>query len=429
MKDGDKAGLSDRLSPGVILLFAVAGGLSVANIYYAQPLLEVMARELSISPASIGIVVTVTQIGYALGLIFIVPLGDLLERRRLIVGQAILSSVALIIVSQAPTATVLLVGMVAVGLLAVVVQVLVAFAASLAAPAERGRVVGSVTSGIVIGILLARFVSGVLADLGGWRSVYLASAMLTLLMAALLSRTLPRQEQGSEVPSYPALLRSMLVLFIEEPVLRIRAVIGLLIFATFSTFWTSIVLPLSAPPLLLSHTEVGLLGLAGVAGALAAGGAGRMADQGQGQRTTGISLSLMLVAWIPIVLTRVSLWALIVGVIVLDLAIQAVHVTNQSMIFAVRPEARSRLVAGYMVFYSLGSASGSIASTLVYSWAGWTGVCVLGAAISTLALLFWATTRHVTGAAHSTRHVNSSERGASSRTSEQLVASPSRQAR
>ncbi|QRK04823.1 MFS transporter [Archangium violaceum] len=418
-----------RLSPGVVLLFAVACGLSVANIYYAQPLLDVMARDLSISPASIGIVVTVTQMGYALGLIFIVPLGDLLDRRRLIVGQATLSAMALLLVSQAPTATVLLAGMVVVGLLAVVVQVLVAFAAALAEPAERGRVVGSVTSGVVIGILLARFVSGVLADLGGWRSVYLASAMLTLLMAALLSRTLPRQEKGSEVPSYPALLRSVLVLFLEEPVLRIRAVIGLLIFATFSTFWTSMVLPLSAPPILLSHTEIGLFGLAGVAGALAAGGAGRLADRGQGQRTTGLSLALMLAAWIPIVFTHVSLGALIIGVIVLDLAIQAVHVTNQSMIFAVRPEARSRLVGGYMVFYSMGSASGSIASTLVYSWGGWLGVCALGAAISTVALLFWAATRHLTGEAHSERHVNSSERGASSRTSEQLDASPSRQAR
>jgi len=381
------------LSRSVILIFAAACGLSVANVYYAQPMLDEMARDFAISPAAIGIVVTATQIGYALGLLFIVPLGDFLDRRRLIVTQSVASALALTVVGFAPTAGVLLTGMVAVGLLAVAVQVLVAFAASLAAPAERGRIVGTVTSGVVLGILLARFVAGFLADIGGWRSVYLASAFLTLLMAILLFWVLPRHKTVNATTSYPKLLRSTVMLLIEEPILRVRAVFAMLIFATFGVLWTSMVLPLSAPPFFLSHTEVGLFGLAGVAGALAAGRAGYLADRGWEQWTTGISLALMLAAWIPIAMIGISLWALIVGVVILDLAVQAIHVTNQSMILAVRPDAGSRLIGGYMVFYSIGSASGSIASTMVYAWAGWLGVCILGATISAVALLFWAATR------------------------------------
>jgi predicted MFS family arabinose efflux permease len=317
------------LSRSVILIFAAACGLSVANVYYAQPLLDAMARDFAISPASIGIVVTATQIGYALGLLLIVPLGDFLDRRRLIVAQSVASALALTIVGLAPTAGVLLTGMVAVGLLAVAVQVLVAFAASLAAPAERGRIVGTVTSGVVLGILLARFAAGLLADIGGWRSVYLASAVVTLLMAILLFRILPRHKTVNAATSYPKLLRSTVMLFVEEPILRVRAVLAMLIFATFGVLWTSMVLPLSAPPFFLSHTEVGLFGLAGVAGALTAGRAGYLADRGWGERTTGISLALMLAAWIPIAMIGISLWWLVAGVVILDLAVQAVHVTNQ----------------------------------------------------------------------------------------------------
>jgi predicted MFS family arabinose efflux permease len=381
------------LPQGLVLVFALACGLSVANIYFALPLLDAMARDFSIAPAAIGMVVTMTQIGYALGLVLIVPLGDLLDRRRLIVGQATLSVLALIAVGLAPTAFVLMAGMIVVGLLAVVVQVLVAFAASLARPAERGRAVGTVTSGVVIGILLARLVSGVLADLGGWRSVYLCSAALMLVMAGLLLRMLPHHPRAGTAPSYLKLIGSLATLFREEPVLRTRGVIALLIFASFNVLWAPLALPLASPPLSLSHSAIGLFGLAGLAGALAAGRAGHLADRGLAERTTGISLALMLAAWLPIALLHSSLWALAIGVILFDLAIQAVHVTNQSLIFAVRPEARSRLVAGYMVFYSIGSASGAIASTSVYAAAGWIGVCGLGAAIALLALLFWGATR------------------------------------
>lgn len=379
-----------ELSPAITLLFAIACGLSVANIYFAQPLLDAMAHDFGIDPAAIGIVVTLTQAGYAVGLMLIVPLGDLWDRRRLIVGQTMLSAIALVVVGTASNAAMLLGGMVLVGFLAVVVQVLVAFAATLAAPAERGRAIGTVTSGVVSGILLARFVSGTLADIGGWRTVYLVSAALMLVMAALLARVLPRQQPKAIAgSSYVQLLRSTAALFVQEPILRERALFALLIFANLNVFWTSVVLPLSAPPLSLSHTMIGLLGIAGVAGALAARNAGRLADLGWAQRTTGLSLMLMLAAWVPIACLHTSLWLLVAGVLMLDLALQAVHVTNQSLIVAARPEAASRLVGGYMVFYSVGSAAGAIASTIVYAMAGWIGVCALGATISAGALLFW----------------------------------------
>lgn len=387
----DNGGISaSRLSPATALLFAVACGLSVANIYFAQPLLDTIAGDLDITPAVIGIVVTLTQIGYAFGLMLIVPLGDLVDRRRLIVGQTVLSAIALVIVGTASNALVLLAGMVLVGLLAVVIQVLVAYAAILATPAERGRTIGTVTSGVVSGILLARFAAGALADIGGWRTVYLTSAALTLVLAALLARALPRhQPQAMAGISYAKLLRSTVALFIQEPILRERATFALLIFASFSVFWSSIVLPLASPPFSLSHTTIGMLGIAGLAGALAARNSGRLADRGWAQRTTGLALLLMLAGWAAIACLHTSLWLVVGGVVMIDLAVQAVHVTNQSLIVAARPDAASRLVGGYMVFYSIGTGFGAISSTVAYAMAGWIGVCVLGAAISAVALLFW----------------------------------------
>jgi predicted MFS family arabinose efflux permease len=384
------------LSRTVTLLFSVACGLAVANVYYAQPLLDTMADEFGISHATVGLVITITQIGYGLGLLLVVPLGDRLNRRRLIIGQSLLSVLALLTVAAAPSGTVLLAGMGAVGLLAVVTQVLVAYAAALALPAERGRVVGVVTSGIIIGILLARTVSGALSDLFGWRSVYIVSAVATLVIVALLAKVLPRREDRSTPMAYPKLIGSVFTLFIEEPVLRVRAILALLIFTAITILWTPMVLPLSAPPFSLSHTEVGLFGLAGAMGAVGAARAGRLADRGHAQRTTGIALAIMLVSWLPIALLPQSVWGLIIGVVTIDFGLQSVHVANQSLIYRVRPEARSRLTAGYMIFYSVGSATGSIVSTLVYARAGWTGVCLLGAAISAAAFVFWALTRHLT---------------------------------
>ncbi|MCI8211689.1 MFS transporter [Pseudomonas sp. S25] len=382
-----------ELSPVLTLLLSITCALAVANVYFAQPLLDSMAQSLGVEPGMIGIVVTATQIGYGVGLIFIVPLGDLLNRKTLILTQVLLSAVSLVVVGAAQQWSDLLGAMISVGLMAVVVQVVVAYVAALSTPSRRGQAVGTVTSGIVLGILLARFTSGVIADIAGWRVVYFVSAGLMLTVAVVLWRTIPAKSLPRVESSYLALLLSTFKLFVTEPVLRVRGVFALLIFAAFSVLWTAMVLPLSAPPLSLSHTQIGLFGLAGIAGALAASRAGRWADRGLGQRITGIALTLLVLSWVPIAFAETSLLALIVGVIVLDFAVQAVHVTNQSLIFAARPDAQSRLVGAYMFFYSIGSALGAVAATQIYALWGWVAVCLLGASISVLALGFWVWTR------------------------------------
>ncbi|NTH17011.1 MFS transporter [Agrobacterium rhizogenes] len=383
------------LSRAIMLLFAVASGLAVANAYFAHPMLDVMADDLGLSRAHAGLIVGATQVGYGLGLILLVPIGDLIDRRRMVITQSLLSVAALIAIGFASSGNMLLVAMAVMGLLAVVTQAFVAYAASLAPPAERGHIVGVVTSGIVLGILLARTVAGTLTDLSGWRTVYLASAAATLVIVALLWKALPRQEARPASMSYPHLIGSLFGLLVSEPALLIRGIICMLIFANITTLLTPLVLPLSAPPFSLSHTAIGLFGLAGVAGALGATRAGRWTDRGLGQRTTGISLALMLLAWGPISLLPHSVLWLVIGVIVIDFGLQAVHVTNQAMIYRVRPDAQSRLTAGYMVFYSIGSALGSSMSTLAYAHAGWLGVCLLGAGISAAALAFWGLTLRV----------------------------------
>jgi predicted MFS family arabinose efflux permease len=380
------------LSSRMIFLFSLTSALAVANVYSAQPLLESIAASLQVSTGTIGTVVTATQSGYALGLVFLVPLGDCVNRKKLVITQLLLSVLALITAAVAPDLMTLLCAMLLVGLMAVVTQLMVAWAAMLASPEQRGQVVGSVTSGIVIGILLARFVSGMIADLAGWRAVYLTAACLLLLISLILAKVLPATAGQTRRTSYPHLLLSVFRLFLTEPQLRRRGILALLIFAAFSMLWSSMVLPLTA--LSLSHTQTGMFGLAGIAGALAASRAGAWADLGQGQRATGLALALLTFSWLPIAALHISLLLLIFGVILLDFAVQTVHVINQSLIVAARPEAASRLVGAYMCFYSLGSALGAIAATQLYTHWGWQAVCYAGAAVSASAFLCWSGVRH-----------------------------------
>lgn len=380
------------LSPRVTLLCAVACGLAVANVYYGQPLLDLIAADFEIRRATVGVVVTVTQIGYGLGLLLVVPLGDRLDRRRLIAGQFGLSSVALLVAAIAPTPMTMLTAMASVGVLAVVAQVIVAYAATVANPAERGQVVGTVTSGIIVGILMARAAAGIVADVGGWRAVFAISAILTLAMAVVLLRALPSAAGPSEAIGYRRLIGTVIVLLIREPVLRVRAVLALLIFAAVTVLLTPMVLELAAAPYSLSHAQIGLFGLAGAAGALGAARAGRQADTGHAQRSTGVGLAVMLCSWLPIALLPASVWWLALGVVTIDYGLQSVHVSNQSLILQRVPGAQSRLTAGYMLFYSIGSAAGALASTLAYAHAGWHGVSLLGATLSAVALAFWAVT-------------------------------------
>ncbi|WP_312997523.1 MFS transporter [Leclercia sp.] len=381
---------SARISPSLVWLFAIASGLSVANVYYAQPLLDALARDFGISQAAVGGVITATQLGCALALLFLVPLGDRVDRRRLMAIQMVALIVALIAVGMAQSAPVLLAGMLAVGLLGTAMtQGLIAYAASAAAPHEQGRVVGTAQGGVFIGLLLARVFAGGISDLAGWRGVYFCAALLMLAIAIPLWRRLPVLPPVSRALSYPRLLASMLTLLRDEKVLQVRGMLALLMFAAFNIFWSALVLPLSAPPYSFSHTAIGAFGLAGVVGALAAARAGEWADRGYARRTSGIALLALVLAWWPLSLMEVSLWALAIGIVLLDLGGQALHVTNQSLIFRTRPDAHSRLVGLYMLFYAVGSGLGAIGTTVTYAHFGWQGVCLLGALVSLLALVFW----------------------------------------
>lgn len=382
---------------GTILLFACAAGVSVANVYYAQPLLDALAHEFSITHAAIGGIVTATQIGCALALLLLVPLGDLLERRRLMLAQVLMLAAVLIVVGLAKTTGVLLAAMLLTGLLGTAMtQGLISYAASAAADHEVGRVVGAAQGGVFMGLLLARVLAGGLSDLAGWRSVYFCSAGAMLVLAVLLWRRLPRLAAAQSPMDYRRLIASMFTLLRRDRVLQIRGVLALLMFAAFNIFWSALVLPLSAPPYGFSHTAIGAFGLVGATGALAATWAGRLADRGYEQQTSMAALLLLLAAWLPLSFMDASLWALIIGIVLLDLGGQAIHVTNQSMIFRASPEAHSRLVGVYMLFYAIGSGTGAMATTATYASAGWRGVCMLGMGVSLIALIFWAMTRQLT---------------------------------
>ncbi|SPZ54116.1 Inner membrane transport protein ynfM [Serratia quinivorans] len=388
-----QGGALSRLPASLVLLLAGASAFSVANVYYAQPLLDAIAQDFHISLASVGMVITVTQLGCALALLLVVPLGDRVNRHRLLAVQQLLLITALCVVGWANSSLLLLVGMLLVGLLGTAMtQGLVAFAATLAAPHERGRVVGAAQGGVVLGLLLARTLSGAMADIGGWRAVYFFSAAVTLLLLPVLARLLPVPQTAPSTLSYPALLRSMLTLLWRDRTLQIRGMLALLMFAAFSIFWSALVLPLSQAPFNFSHSVIGAFGLVGAVGALAAVRAGYLADRGLGQVASGVCLLLLVLAWLPLGMLSYGLGWLIMGIVLLDLAGQAIHVLNQSLIFSAHPQAHSRLVGCYMLFYAVGSGLGAFTSTYVFALAGWSGVCWLGAGVSLAALLFWGLT-------------------------------------
>lgn len=377
------------MPPALVWLLAVACGLSVANVYYAHPLLDAIAADLGIGRAAVGGVITLTQVGSALALLLLVPLGDLLERRRLMAGQLLLLVGSLLLVALARQPALVLLGMLGLGLLGTAMtQGLLAFAASLATDGERGRVVGAAQGGVVVGLLLARSLAGLMADVGGWRAVYLLSAGLMTALLPLLWCRLPDAPPHSRM-CYPALLRSMFTLLREDRVLQVRGVLALLLFCVFNLFWAALVMPLSEPPLALSHSAIGAFGLVGAVGALAATRAGTWADRGQAQKASGLALLVMALAWLPLAFTGQSLWALLLGILLLDAAGQALHVLNQSLVLSSGNPAHSRLISLYMLFYAAGSALGAFAATQLYALAGWRAVCLLGGALSLLALAFW----------------------------------------
>lgn len=376
------------LSPALILLMSVATGLAVASNYYAQPLLETIARNFSLSASSAGFIVTAAQLGYAVGLLFLVPLGDMFERRAMIVSMTLLAAGGMLITASSQSLSMMILGTALTGLFSVVAQILVPLAATLASPEKRGKVVGTIMSGLLLGILLARTVAGLLAGIGGWRTVYWVASVLMVVMALALWRGLPKVKSETHL-NYPQLLGSVFSLFIKDKLLRTRALLGCFTFANFSILWTSMAFLLASPPFNYSEGVIGLFGLAGAAGALGARPAGGLADKGKSHLTTTVGLVMLLLSWAAIWYGHVSVLALIVGILVLDLTVQGVHITNQTVIYRVKPDARNRLTAGYMTSYFIGGAAGSLISASAWQHAGWTGVCTVGSVMALLNLLVW----------------------------------------
>ncbi|HAJ5728771.1 TPA: MFS transporter [Escherichia coli] len=377
-----------ELSPALIVLMSIATGLAVASNYYAQPLLDTIARNFSLSASSAGFIVTAAQLGYAAGLLFLVPLGDMFERRRLIVSMTLLAAGGMLITASSQSLAMMILGTALTGLFSVVAQILVPLAATLASPDKRGKVVGTIMSGLLLGILLARTVAGLLANLGGWRTVFWVASMLMALMALALWRGLPQMKSETHL-NYPQLLGSVFSMFISNKILRTRALLGCLTFANFSILWTSMAFLLAAPPFNYSDGVIGLFGLAGAAGALGARPAGGFADKGKSHHTTTFGLLLLLLSWLAIWFGHTSVLALIIGILVLDLTVQGVHITNQTVIYRIHPDARNRLTAGYMTSYFIGGATGSLISASAWQHGGWAGVCLAGATIALVNLLVW----------------------------------------
>ena len=367
---------------------ALATGLVVANSYYAQPLVHGIAETFGASTAGVGLVVTSSQIGYAIGLALLVPLGDLIERRRLLVSILVATTLCLIGMALAPTLPVLGAAALLVGLTSVVGQVLVPFAATLAREDRRGRVIGSVMTGLLLGILLSRVVAGLVAEIAGWRAVFWLAATLMVVTAVLLATCLPVVAPTTDL-RYGALLRSVVRIIAEEPVLRLRMVYGATTYASFGVFWTSVGFLLAGPEYGWSDGEIGLFTLVGVAGALAAKFAGALADRGHARIQAGAFVLATAASFGLLAVGEHSVAALAAGVALLDLGIQGTHISNQSVFYPLRPDARSRLNTAYMTSYFASGSIGSALSAGTYSLTGWVGVCVLGAAFPLVGLGVW----------------------------------------
>jgi predicted MFS family arabinose efflux permease len=376
------------MTRALTLLFAVAGGAAVGNLYWAQPLLEEIARSLDVSVGVAGLLVTVTQIGYAVGIFLVVPLGDVLNRRRLIPAVLVASSVALFAASAAPNFALLLVSLVWVGLTTVAGQLLIPLAGDLAEPAERGRIVGTVVSGVLIGILLSRTVSGLVADAFGWRAIYILAGGIALVSAAVLWRVLPVLPSRERIP-YGSLLGSVFLAVRRNRPVPVTLAISAIGFSVFTLFWTAITFLLSDAPYSYSVTQIGLVGLVGLAGAVAAQRAGRLHDRGWSVPVTGSAIAVAIASLVLAAVGQRSIIAVLIAVLVLDIAIQAMNVLNQSRMFAVDPAARSRLNTAFVTINFIGGAIGSALASLLWHVGGWTAVMIGGSALLAVALIVW----------------------------------------
>jgi len=374
------------LTKPLISLMAVICGVSVANLYYIQPLEAQIAASFHVSQNAAGIAAMLTQIGYALGLLLFVPLGDMAERRSVILRMLVLVAASLLTVGLSPSYAVLLAAMFAVGLTTIVPQLIVPYAAQLSRPEEQGRTIGDVMSGLLIGILLSRAFSGLVGSALGWRTVYLVAAGLILILTAVIRCIFPKSESHAGM-SYTGLLKSIPVLAKSQRPLRESALNGFFMFGSFSAFWTSLIFLLETPHYNMGAREAGLFGFAGAAGALAAPFIGKAADRKSPRFTVGIGVILSTLAYIFFSFFGYHIWGLAVGVIVLDLGNQCGQVSNMARVQALGDKTRSRNNTVFMFSYFIGGAAGSFLGTLGFQHLGWPGVCAVGLTFQLAAVL------------------------------------------
>ncbi len=372
-------------------MLAVACGLTVANLYYSQPLLDLVADTFGVSQGAATIVVTLTQAGYAAGLLFLLPLGDLIENRKLTTRLLIGTAAALLLAALSPAYTMFLVVSVLVGVTSVVAQILLPLAAHLAPPEQRGALVGQVMSGLLLGILLARTVSSLVADLWGWRAIYFISAALMLVLSVVLHRMLPVRAPD-HTAGYGSLLRSVAALARQEPALRRRALSQATLFGAFTAFWTAIGYELIDDHG-FSQTQIAVFALIGAGGAAGAPIAGKIADRGWGRPASGAAIALAALTLVAAGLGHRSVIVLALAGVLLDFAVQSHQVMSQHEVYALRADARARLNTVFMTTVFTGGAVASALTGALHHRYGWTGACVLGAAFALAGLAVWATGR------------------------------------
>ncbi|CAM3601944.1 MFS transporter [Pontibacter korlensis] len=363
----------------------IASGMVVANNYYNQPLLGKIANTFQVSEASAGTVAMLAQVGYAIGLLFIIPLGDMLRRKRLIMVDFVLIMLSLLLAAFSPNIYTLMVASLLIGASSVVPQLFVPMAAHLAKPEERGKAVGIVMSGLLIGVLLSRTVSGFVGEHLGWRAMFLIATGLMFVLWIVIYFLLPEvhpQFKGN----YKSLMKSLVHLFRTEPMLRLASVRGALAFACFGGFWTTLVFLLEGPPFYAGSDVAGAFGLVGAGGAVMASVTGKLSDKYDTRYIQAATLAMVIISYIVFGFFSYSIAGLVIGVILLDLGLQGSHISNQTLIFSLNPEARNRLNTVYMFTYFMGGATGTILASQAWQLWRWNGVVLVGLVFSSLAL-------------------------------------------
>ena len=379
---------SKGLSSWLVFLMAFAIGVTIASNYYAQPLLHSITHDLNIAVEHAGSIIMAAQFSYAVGLLFITPLGDKFERKHLIIILMVLSTCGLIVSALSKNLWMLIIGTSMTGLFSTVAQVLIPFAATLSKPEHRGKIVGTLMSGMLLGILLGRTFAGAISTIADWHYVYWIATSIMGIVTLLLWISLPTYRNTINI-NYFQLLWSIGSLYKQEPILRIRSLLAVISFALFSLLWTPLAFLLSNDPYHYSDFIIGLFGIAGAAGALGSPIVGKLSDKGKGWLATTIGLGLLLLSWLPLSLAQYSIIALILGVVILDFSVQVTHVSNMSAIYQIRPEARSRMNTGYMVCYFIGGMLGSVGSTYLFSHYGWIAIVVSGTILGLMGIICW----------------------------------------